>query len=81
LDDNTSSDEEYPSPTPPEYKKDKGYNAVPHPPGSFQPPRKDVPCYGVDNLEFRKKVTGHLHSEPLGKSVVEPRAEEKKFLK
>lgn len=31
LDDNTSSDEEYPSPTPPEYKTDKSYNAVPIP--------------------------------------------------
>jgi hypothetical protein len=81
LDDNTSSDEEYPSPTPPEYKKDKGYNAVPHPPGSFQAHRKDVSCYGVDNLEFRKKLTGQLHSEPLGESVEVPRVEEKKVLK
>lgn len=79
MDENTSSDEESPSPTPPEYKNDKGYNAVPNPPGSFQPPRKDVSCYGVDNLEFRKKLKGQSNPETLGESVEAPRVDEKKF--
>ncbi|PWA75658.1 ribonuclease H-like domain-containing protein [Artemisia annua] len=55
---NRSSSEEPISPTPPEFKKDEGYHAVPHAVGSFQPPRKDVSCYGVDNLEFRNKLKG-----------------------
>lgn len=58
LGENTSSDEE----TPPEFKKDKGYNEVPPPIGSFQPPRTDVSCFGVDNLEIRKKLKGQSNS-------------------
>jgi hypothetical protein len=81
LDDNTSSDEEYPSPTPLEYKTDKSYNAVPNPPGSFQPPRKDVSCYGVDNLEFRKKLQGQSNSKSLEESIEAPRANVTKFSK
>jgi hypothetical protein len=81
LDENTSSDEESPSPTPPVFQKEKGYNAVPHPPGSFQPPRKDVDCYGVDNLEFRKKLKSKFNPETLEKSVEAPKVEETKFSK
>lgn len=47
LEGNTSSDEESPCSTPPEFKKNKGYNEVPRPPSSFQPPRTDVSCFGV----------------------------------
>ncbi|PWA55505.1 ribonuclease H-like domain-containing protein [Artemisia annua] len=58
----TSSDEEPISPTPPEFKKDEGYHVVPPTTGSFQPPRKDVSCFGVDNLEFRNKLKGQSNS-------------------
>ena len=60
------------------FKKDEGYHAVPHTVGSFQPPRTDVSCFGVDNLEFRKKLTGQSNSIPSGseslrKTVEKPR--------
>jgi hypothetical protein len=72
LEGNTSSDEELACSTPPEFKKNKSYNEVPPPPGSFQPPRTDVSCYGVDNLEFRKKLKGQSNPETLGESVETP---------
>ena len=62
LDANTSSDDEPIDQTPPEFKKNKIYNSVPLPTGFFQPPRTDVSSYGVDNLEFRKKLTGKTGS-------------------
>jgi hypothetical protein len=77
LDGNTSSDEKSPCSTPPEFKKNKSYNEVPPPPGSFQPPRTDVSSYGVDNLEFRKKLKGQSNPEPLGESVEAPRDDNK----
>jgi hypothetical protein len=60
LEENTSSDEESPCSTPPVFKKDKGYNEVPPPTGSFQPRRTDVSCFGVDNLEFSKSLKVNL---------------------
>ena len=67
---NTSSSEEQLSETPPEFKKDKEYHVVPPPPGMFQPPRKDVSSFGVDNLEFRKKLTGQSDSSPSSSKSV-----------
>ena len=58
VEDTEPSDKKPVSDSPPKLNKDKEYHTVPPPTGAFQPPRPDVSSYGVDELQFRKKLAG-----------------------